>query len=354
MILERIDLKNFRGYERLSLDLSGGVNVIEGPNGSGKTNLAEAVYCLSMARSWRTPSFAPLVREGADYARITAFLKEGGISEKVDLLFSKAERRVLLNEKPARKLSELSKLTRISLFSPQDVALFKGSPGARRNFLDVSISSRDQSYLEAISRYEKLLGERNALLKEISPNQDLLDVLSGQMATECERIVASRLAFTRLVNKCLEDLAPSLYGANRRLYAVYQPFVRGENSKEAALSAFQKAKEADLLRRVTTVGVHREDFSLLLDGKDVSLFGSQGENRIAAIALKLCPSLVEAEGKAPITILDDVYSELDEERAANLSKVLKGIGQAFVTTVDTIIPGASYIEVLHHNAIRRN
>lgn len=354
MILQKLELRNFRSYDHLALEPSNGLNVIEGRNGSGKTNLVEAIYCLSMARSWRTYGLAALVKEGSTYAKIAADLTNGLIRKRVELLFSKTERRVLVNGKPIKRLSELSSLTSISLFSPKDVSLFQGSPGDRRNFLDMSISSKEPHYLDSVSRYLRLLSERNAVLKESEPNETQLDACSELMASECVQIIASRKRFIDELNKRLATLGNALYGSSRGLKIVYRPFVTGVDIKNEALSAFNKAKGSDILHKVTSVGVHREDFLTLLDGKDVGTYGSQGENRIAAIALKIAPSLIGIDEKPTITILDDVYSELDEEKAKNLSRVLKKIGQTFVTTTNTIVTGASYIEVLNHNAIRRN
>lgn len=354
MILQKLELRNFRSYEHLVLEPSDGLNVIEGQNGSGKTNLVEAIYCLSMARSWRTYGLAPFVKEGSAYAKVTADLIHGPLRKRVELIFSKTERRVLVNAKPIKRLSELSSLTSISLFSPKDVSIFQGSPSDRRNFLDVSISSKEPRYLDSVSRYSRLLSERNAVLKENEPNETQLDALSELMASECVQIIASRKRFVDELNKRLTNLENALYGVSRGLRIVYKPFVSGADIKNGALSAFSKAKGSDILHKVTSVGVHREDFLTLLDGKDIGIYGSQGENRIAAIALKIAPSLIGTDKKPTITILDDVYSELDEEKEKNLSKVLKTIGQTFVTTTNTIVTGASYIEVLNHNAIRRN
>lgn len=354
MILQKLELRHFRSYDHLVLTPSNGLNLIEGSNGSGKTNLAEAIYCLSMARSWRSYGLAPLVKDGCDYAKVIADLANGRLRKRVELIFSRMERRVLVDGKPIKRLSELSSLTSISLFSPKDVSLFQGAPGERRNFLDVSISSKEPRYFDSVSRYSHLLAERNAVLKEDEPNETQLDTLSELMAAECVQIIAFRKRFVDELNKRLTHLGNALYGAPRGLKIVYKPFVYGADIEKSALSAFDKAKGSDILHKVTSVGIHREDFLTLLDEKEIGVYGSQGENRVAAIALKIAPSLIGTEEKPTITILDDVYSELDEEKEKNLSKILKTIGQTFVTTTNTIVTGASYIEVLDHNAIRRN
>lgn len=354
MKLLRLELRDFRGYDRLIYEPSDGLNVIEGENGSGKTNLVEAIYCLSLGRGWRSNEFAPLIKDGKEFAKITAFGENENGKTKVELIFTKDERRALLNGKAVKKLSELAKLFPVSLFTPSDASLFTGSPKNRRGFLDVAISSKNQSYFEAICRYGKLLSERNVVLKEEKPNRDQIDVIDSQMARECVAIIGSRRDFVSRVNKILDGLANALYGAKRTLRIVYRPFIKGDDIEKGALEAFHMNVDVDIIRKTTSCGPQREDFSALLDGKDVGIYGSRGENRIAAIALKLSPSFVQKENGTPIVILDDVYGELDDERAKNLTAVLKKSGQVFVTTTGITVTGASYTELHKHNVTRRN
>ncbi len=354
MKLLRLELRDFRGYDRLIYEPSDGLNIVEGENGSGKTNLVEAIYCLSVGKGWRSNEFAPLIKNGKEFAKITAFGENENGKTKVELIFTKDERRALVNGKAAKKLSELAKLFPMSLFTPSDASLFTGSPKSRRAFLDMAISSKSQSYFEAICRYGKLLAERNSVLKEEKPNRDQIDVIDSQMARECVAIIGSRRDFISQVNKTLDGLANALYGAQRTLRIVYRPFVKGDDIEKGALETFRSSVDMDVVHKTTSCGPHREDFFALLDGKDVGIYGSRGENRIAAIALKLSPSFVQKENGTPIVILDDVYGELDDERARNLTAVLKKSGQVFVTTTGITVTGASYTELHKHNVTRRN
>lgn len=357
MILENLELRNFRGYEHLSLKFDKGLFVIEGTNGSGKTNLVEAIYCLSLAKSWRCQSFSTLIKEGNDVAYISAYLLEENtaLRRHLEIFFKKEERRILINNKPVKKLTDLSKIVNILLFTPKDVSLYKGAPSLRREFLDVSISKENEAYLASISKYGKLLLERNALLKDNKIDDVYLSTLDESLAKEVALIAPYRKKFLFELEKVLNEIAPELYGYNMNFKIIYKPFVVGENIQSEAIKLFQKNREIDKAKKVTTNGIQREDFSLLLNDKDIGLYGSQGENRLAAIALKIAPYFLKRANKEmPIAVLDDVYSELDDKRSGNLSKILKTMGQTFVTTTDIVIPGASYIEVHNHNATRRN
>ncbi len=353
MKLLRLKLKNFRGYSNLSFEPSVGLNVIEGDNGSGKTNLVEAIYCLSRGKGWRNEDTEPLIKNGAEFAKITAETIDGETKTKIELVFAGGERRVLINEKPVKKLSELAKTTNVLLFAPNDTSLFVDSPKRRRNYLNSSISPLKADYMESVCRYSKFLAERNAILKGENPNLTQLDVINSEMASECATILAHRSAFVSRLNEITSRLATALYGATRTLKIVYRPFVKGDDIKKSAKEAFDSATQGDIVRKSTSIGPQREDFQTFLDGREIGGYGSRGENRMAAIVLKVAPAFIE-KTKIPIVILDDVYAELDEERGRNLSRIIKKMGQVFVTTTKINISDASYWEVSNHNATRRN
>lgn len=350
MRLRRLELFGFRSYERFLYEPGPSLNAIEGPNGIGKTNLVEAIYLLSLARSWRTGKSAPLVNEGSPFARVRAEILEGRLLRTVEVILTKDERRVLVDGKPLKRLSELPRLVNVLLFTPSDCALFRGAPAERRSFLDLTISRRDEAYLNAILRYGKLLEQKNALLKGERPDPTLLETLTDQMAAECATIIAGRKRFVAETNEILTRLTKSLYGEDRRAELAYRPFVDGQNLLESAKTALHRQIPSDLLHHLTSSGTHREDFSFLLDGKDVGVYGSQGQNRLAAIALKISPAFLKQEaGKEPIAVLDDVMSELDEESASRLLGILRGLGQSFITSTKISVAGAMRLKLPVHN-----
>ena len=356
MIITRLSLRNFRTYERLDLTFGPKANLILGENASGKTNLAEAIQFISLARSWRTGDDATLIRQGKDAAFVQAELSEGPLRRSIEIELSRSGKRISINGKAAKRLSELSQIANVIVFAPSDVSLFQGSPSERRSFLDVSLSKKSLDYFSLISRYSRLLKERNALLKRREVDRSLLDVLTDQMIECSEIIVRYRTMYVTSLNSVLPGLLKRIYGENRSGSLVYRPSVKDDGRfAEKARKAYQDALEGDLLHKSTSVGVHREDFSFLLDSKNVAEYGSQGENRMAALALKLSPFfLIEAEEKRPICVLDDVTSELDETHVARLLSLLEDLGQTFVTATNLTINGATIIDVADHNATRRN
>ncbi len=356
MKVTHLELRNFRNYETVSLDFNEGLTVIQGTNGSGKTNLAEAVYYLSLAKSWRTNEYSALIKDGYNQALIKARIEEDGLHRDIEISIVPKGRKICINGKPARRLSELSKLINVTLFSPEDVNIFKGPPGDRRSFLDTSISKKSFEYFNLIGKYNKLITERNAALKSETPDLTLIQILTDQIIEVSEPISHYRRKYIDDLNEILSSLASELYGHDRRVLIVYKPFIKSEtNWKDEAIKAYKRSLDSDLARKITQIGIHREDFSLNLDDGDIALYGSQGENRLAAIALKIAPFfLIENGEKRPITVLDDVYSELDENHATKLSNlVMKHLKQVFITTTGARIQGASYIEVSDKKAVRR-
>lgn len=355
MKLSHLTLSSFRSYEQLDLDFSNGVNLFLGPNGSGKTNLAEAIYYLSLAKSWRSAPDRSLIAYGHDYASIYADVIESGMSRHIEIHISPNGRKILINGKPIKRLSELSRLVNVVLFTPEDVALFKGSPGERRNFLDVNLSKRSLDYFSLIGRHNRLLDERNAALKQSEADHAYLEVITERLIEVGEPLEAYRRVFVDELNKVLSEVASELYGHEKKIRVCFHPFVRSGPYKEEALKAYRRSEQYDIVHKLTSVGLQREDFSLELEGKDIAIYGSQGENRLASIALKLSPYfLIDEEEKKPIAVLDDVYSELDEEHSKNLTALISSLSQVFVTGNDIRIDGASTYDVSVHKASRRN
>ena len=345
MLIKRIGLKNFRNHQSLSFDFSDHLNVLTGNNAVGKTNVVEAIYYLSLARSFRTGDDEDLIKKNQERAEIDAVIVEGDITRKIKVIITKAGKVVMINGKNISKLSELSKCVNVILFQPKDVMLFSGPPKERRNFLDISISKKSAIYLDYISRYEKVLKERNDLLKADTVNQTLLDVTTELMVKLSGSIISYRQMYVKDINDILNKITRALTGEKGKFELKYYPFVAYDKDfAENAKKAFKRAEESDFKHKQTSIGIHREDISISLNGRDIASFGSQGENRIAALALKLSPYfLIEDKDKKPIIVLDDVMSELDHSHQEKLITFLRKFNQVFITGTKLDIPDCNHL-----------
>lgn len=347
MFLKNIYLKNYRNHSLQSLLFNQGINVISGPNTSGKTNIVEAIYYLSVARSFRGVEDTDLIKKGKEYAEIGCDVQEGEIKRHIHVLITEKGRSVAVNGKKVSKLSDLSKSINVLLFEPKDVLLFKGSPKERRNFLDINLSKEYQSYFENLSRYDKVLKERNEILKSNNIDEKLLETTTDLLIKYSEPIISYRERFVKDINDILIKITRALTGVQGKLEISYKPFVNHSNQFVGdAKDAYKHALASDIKQKATSVGIHREDFSISLNDRDIGKFGSQGENRLVALALKLSPYfLFEDKDKRPIIVLDDVMSELDKSHQDRLIKFLKKLGQVFITTTKLEIDGVTHIKL---------
>ena len=347
MIIKRIGLKNFRNHQSLSFDFTDNLNVLTGLNAVGKTNIVEAIYYLSLGRSFRTSEDVDLIKKNQDRAEIDATILEGELTRKIKIIITKTGRMVMINGKNISKLSELSKCVNVILFQPKDVMLFSGPPRDRRSFLDIAISKKSSIYLDYISRYDKVLKERNDLLKMDKVDQTLLDVTTELMVKLSGSIISYRQMYVKDINDILNKITRALTGEKGKFELKYYPFVPYDaNYQENAKKAFKRAEESDFKHKQTSIGIHREDISISLNGRDIATFGSQGENRIAALALKLSPYfLIEDKDKKPIIVLDDVMSELDQINQERLIKFLRKFNQVFITGTKLDIPDCNHLTI---------
>ncbi len=339
MIIEDIKLTNFRNYKNLSVSFTKGMNVFYGDNGSGKTNLAEAIYFLSLSKSFRTNNESDVINiEENNHALINAHISKGKNYKKIDIYITKDGKKISIDNKSVNKISTLSNEVNVIYFLPKDVNLFKESPKVRRNFFNISLSKQKEEYLKLLNDYEKVLKSRNELLKEDEPDLTLIDVYSDQLITYSEKIYKYRKEYFENINSYLPELYQKISMKKSSIKLIYLPFINDLSSyKELANEKYKDALENDLKLKRTTIGVHLEDFYILLDGKNITLYGSQGQNRMAVLALKLVPYfLIKEIEKKPIIILDDVLSELDDKNKMNLLNLLSNLEQVFITSTQKV------------------
>lgn len=355
MTIDRLELVHYRSYTTLSLTFDKKLNVFLGKNGAGKTNLAEAIHYLSLARSFRTSKDDDLIQKGEDFAKIKAFIDLQGRKQTLEVVISAQGKKILLNQKPLKKLSELSNVIHVLIFEPKDVMLFDDLPKVRRKFLDTNLVKQNPHYLEALTKYEKILYERNQLLKTNQPNKDLFHVLTKQLIEASYPIVVARLSYIDQLNRVIGKITTAVKGKEVDIALQYVPYVDPtKHFFDQANQLYQQRQEEDFRRKTTQYGIHREDFVAIYNQQTIATYGSQGENRLAAIALKIAPYFLE-ENKdlRPIIVLDDVLSELDQVTQTRLLAFLEKLQQVFITTTAIHEPNATIYTIQQSQITRR-
>jgi len=332
MVITKLNLYNFRNHTNIEISFVKGLNVLVGPNGVGKTNIVEAIHMLGFASSFRTRDNAVIVQKDKNKTHIEATLS---LPHKAEIEFDiTAKTKVIsVNGKTLRKTSELNKLFNLSTFVPEDVFFFDREPKNRRRFLDERISKESELYLLALINYEKLLKERNALLKnEII--DDRLEIVTTQLINEAEKIVTERHKYLKRIEVTLNKVMGQIASSPLNVALRYIPSLKpGKDFKENATRQFKELTNKERILQTTTLGPHRDDVAASLSGKDVKDHASQGQKRLIAIALKIAPYFMEVDyNKKPVVILDDVLSELDDLHQERLIDLLNTMNQTFVTT----------------------
>ena len=316
MVIESIKLENFRNYEMLELTLDPGTNIFYGENAQGKTNILESVYLCGTTKSHKGSKDREMIRFDQEEAHIRMKLDRDGSSYSIDMHLKKNRPKgIAINGVPIRKAGELLGLGNFVFFSPEDLNIIKSGPGERRRFMDLELCQLSKVYLFQLSNYNKILNQRNKLLKEIMfrPEYlDTLDVWDRQLVQYGERVIREREKFVGRLNEIIGEIHQRLSGGRETLVIHYEKNVEPEEF-EARLTA---NRDRDLKLRTTQAGPHRDDLCFDIGGMDIRKFGSQGQQRTAALSLKLSEiELVKQEIKdTPVLLLDDVLSELDSSR----------------------------------------
>jgi len=344
--LQHLWLTNFRSYSHLELELPKGTSLIVGSNGSGKTNLLEAIFYLATMSSFRVSSTEPLIRNGRD---VSEAIDRGEVAmDYREILFeavlrSASRSQFQVNRQRVRR-KELLGLAPVSIFTPEDLTLLKGGPGERRRFLDDALSQIDPRHDAVRSDMESILRQRNALLRRsggrLHPETALtLDVWDEKLAAAGEQVaVARRNLVAKLdlrVAEAYQEIAVQAVSTDLAYEAGWLP--------GGLTEALHQARREDLRRGVTTVGPHRDDFSVMLDGKPARTHASQGEQRSLSLALRLAVhrELAGVTGQSPLLLLDDVFSELDPERSRGVLSALQS-EQTLLTTAGALPAGLDY------------
>jgi len=346
MRLKRLELRAFRNYGELALDVGAGVNILLGPNAQGKTNLLEAIHVLALARSHRTSNDRELIAWDRDSAWVKGEVerRHGGVTLELELTPRGKKARVGGVEQ--RRLSDFVGRLNVVLFAPEDLDIVKGPPVVRRRFMDMEIGQTHPGYLHDLLQFHRVLEQRNRFLKTADPGRSAsgeLDVWNEQLALYGVRMMRRRERFIRKIRPLAGEIHAGVTRSAETLTVEYKPSfgtaeqVAGEDDSsliEQFMLMLTQSKEQEFRRGVTLVGPHRDDVRLLIDGRDAQSYGSQGQQRTAALSLKLAElELVREEiGEYPLLLLDDVLSELDPARQAQLVEAFRSRVQTFITT----------------------
>ena len=342
MRVKSLALREFRSYEKAEVYPSEGMNVFSGPNAQGKTNLLEALHLACTGRSHRTARDEELIRWGQPSAKVTvqAAQRDGTHEVSVVLLRGqKKKKNVLIGARQAERIGELFGHVCCVLFSPEDLSVVKGGPSERRRFLDMQISQLRPAYFYALQRSARALAQRNALLREADARPSLLRTLDAwdeQLAEAGDAVVRVRREVTEaLAREAREEHLLLTGGAEELTLRLSSEAAKEENPGEAILRKLRETREEDVRRGTTGTGIHRDDLSILLNGKDARVYGSQGQQRTAVLSMKLAQTAFaeQERGEPPILMLDDVMSELDPVRRRLLIERIDRL-QTFVTCTD--------------------
>ena len=340
MYIKHLEIKNFRNYEDLSIDFDPRVNLIAGSNAQGKTNLIEAVYLTSMGRSFRTAHDADLIRFGQDRAFIRVEAEKAFIDTKVEVRINRQSKKSILKDGSViRKTSELMKNIIIVVFSPEDLRSVKDEPATRRRFIDRELSQIQPAYFSCLSGYRKALLQRNSYLKNERIDPGLLDLWDAEIVKYGAELMQLRKAFVDQISILSGRIHSRITNRVEELEVVYDPNLtydpdRKEQEKIIA-EALKASRDSDRRMRTTFRGPHKDDMQFFVNGVNCRKYGSQGQQRTAALSLKLAELdfIREETGENGILLLDDVMSELDASRREYLIRSLEE-NQLFVTATD--------------------
>ena len=344
MVIDRIELNHFRNYEHLQLEPHEGINLFFGRNGSGKTNLLEAIHYCALGKSHRISQDTHAVMTGEQVGGCTVSVRGQWSRNEIGVRFvpgDSAVKTVLIDRKKVKKLSEMMGVLRCVIFSPEDLDLIKAGPAGRRRFLDMMISQISRSYFVALQQYRAAMNHRNAILRQARMDEKMPDSMiedfEAAMAEYAEEIFREREKYCKMLSDTGNKIYRQISGKEEENFQISsRSSVKWNGTGEFPLKKIlQENREEDLKQGLTSAGPQRDDLSLFLNQKSMKLYASQGQMRTAALSMKLSQMKIftQITGDQPVLLLDDVMSELDLQRRMNLLQIMDGV-QTFITCSD--------------------
>ena len=344
MRIEHLKLTNFRNYSSLDLDFDNNVNIIIGDNGKGKTNILESIYVLSLTKSNRFGLEENLIKFDEEIAKIEGLIRRDELIKKQEVQITKKKKQIFINNKEMHRMRDYISNFCVISFTPEDLEIVKGSPNTRRNMINIDISQLQNNYISYLNEYNQIIKIRNEYLKKMNldGNSDIryLEVVNQSMIEKGIKIYEYRYNFFKKINEILPKIFKKLSNINN-LQIKYETNVDiddfdVEKIKKSYENKIKKNFKLELMQGVTLVGPHRDDFSFYLLEKDMKNFASQGQQRLAIIALKIAEIYLfkEEKGEYPVLLLDDIFSEIDSKKRNKIIGFLLKDIQSIITTTD--------------------
>jgi len=331
MFLRHLVLRSFRNYEEVVIPFQRGVNVIQGRNGAGKTNLLEALFLLSTGRSFRTAHLANLIKKGSSHFYIEAHFERDGVEQLLTIGYDGRERRIHYNKTHFQNFSHVLGILPSVLYAPKDSELISGSPAERRRFLNIQLAQTDPLYVHHLTRYHKAVKHRNALLKQKS--LQAIETFEQIMAESAHYLMVKRGGLIEALKPRLQSLARELSSDEDSFDLFYEPSISMRRLGEIG-QLYVKQRPREMILGTTLIGPHRDDFLITYDKKDAKVFASEGQKRTCIAALKMAEweELMAQAECLPLMNIDDFGIHLDSKRSQLLQEKLSHFGQVFLTT----------------------
>ena len=360
MYIKSIKLTNFRNYHKINVSFNKGINIIYGDNAQGKTNLLESIYVLGLTKSHRNILESNIINKDKDYFLIKGKLKKDKLATELEIYNDETNKNLKLDNSVIKKVSDYISIMNIIIFTPDDLEIIKSSPQIRRKFMDTELSQLYSDYYNVLNDYKKLLKMRNEDVKSISKNKKLsheyLDSITSILIDKSIIIYKMRFNFIKKINNYCSDIYEDISKlSNFRIE--YKNCVsidlKSSSLKEDLIKIYKEKEDLDIKLTSTSIGPHKDDLEFYLDNNNLKLYGSQGQQRLAVLTLKLSEIEIFKQYKesTPILLLDDIFSEIDEMKKNNLLKYINKNIQTIITTTDLkdiddkIIKGAKVLKI---------
>ena len=343
MYIEKIRLQNFRNYENLEIDLNKNINIIYGENAQGKTNIIESIFLCAFGKSFRTSKEKEMIKFNEEKSLVEAFYQKKDRDGKIKIELGN-KKQISLNGIKIKKLSELLGNINIVIFTPEDINILRDGPVKRRRFLDMMIGQLRPNYVYNLNMYTKTIEQRNNYLRQIKEEnkpEEMLEIWDEKLAEYGEKVYIYRKEFIEKIYNKINEIHGNITDNKETLKI---EFISNCDNKEKYLKLLKERRKLDIIKGFTTKGIHRDDFVIYINGKEVNIYGSQGQNRTVVLSLKIAELNViyEEIGEYPILLLDDFMSELDEVRRKNFLNNIKNTQVILTCTEKIDLPEIEY------------